>query len=292
MSVSRSCRLWCGVSTGPAPGAGRGAAAKRCRGVRGAGPLRRGEFERGIPLSCCRPGKALFIPYNSVLYKKGRPHRPVMNTGGRPGANRLNPGRFAFCIRSSYTVGAPPAISRRNGPRVIKSARAGNAVDVPPATLCALIAHGVHSVRRAYNRRRPVQIQAPIRRPAQNRDWNWAHGRYQCRRQPGVCTVGRKRVSLSQLCGGRVRAGSVRLPATFFDDGACGVAAVCRRPVKDPPRQFGERAFTGFPWMPAANSSLRHLHRSRSKRVRRVALHLFLSIPRWSVEQAIIARSF
>ena len=107
--------------------------------MRGAGPLRRGEFERGIPLSCCRPGKALFIPYNSVLYKKGRPHRPVTNTGGRPGANRLNPGRFAFCIRSSYTVGAPPAISRRNGPRVIKSARAGNAVDVRRRR-CALLA--------------------------------------------------------------------------------------------------------------------------------------------------------
>ena len=137
MSVSWSCYLWRGVSTGPAPGAGRGAAAKRCRGVWGAGPLRRGEFERGIPLSCCRPGKALFIPYNSVLYKKGRPHRPVMNTGGRPGANRPGFSRFAFCIRSSYTVGAPAAISRRNAPRVIKSARAGNAVDVRPATLCA-----------------------------------------------------------------------------------------------------------------------------------------------------------
>ena len=104
--------------------------------MRGAGPLRGGEFERGIPLSCCRPGKALFSPYNSVLYKKGRPHRPVMNTGGRPGANRPGFSRFAFCIRSSYTVGAPPAISRRNGPRVIKSARAGNAVDVPPVPLC------------------------------------------------------------------------------------------------------------------------------------------------------------
>ena len=29
-----------------------------------------------------------------------------------------------------------------------------------------------------------------------------------------------------------------------------GVAAVCRRPVKVPPRPFGERAFTGLPWMP------------------------------------------
>ena len=130
ISASWSCCFWRGVSTGPAPGAGRGAAAKRCRGVWGAGPLRRGEFERGIPLSCCRPGKALFIPYNSVLYKKGRPHRPVTNTGGRPGANRPGFSRFAFCIRSSYTVGAPAAISRRNAPRVIKSARAGNAVDV------------------------------------------------------------------------------------------------------------------------------------------------------------------
>ena len=64
-----------------------------------------------------------------------------------------------------------------------------------------------------------------------------------------LCTAGRKRVSLSQLCGGRVRAGSVRMPAAFSYGGACGVAAVCRRPVKDPPRQFGERAFTGLLWM-------------------------------------------
>ena len=98
--------------------------------MRGACPLRWGEFERGIPLSCCRPGKALFIPYNSVLYKKERPHRPGTNPGGRSGANRPGFSRFAFCIRSSYTVGAPAAISRRNAPRVIKSARAGNAVDV------------------------------------------------------------------------------------------------------------------------------------------------------------------
>lgn len=130
MSAGWFCGCRCGVSTGPAPGAGRGAAAKRCRGVGGAGPLQWGEFERGIPLSCCRPGEALFIPYNSVLYKKERPHRPGTNPGGRSGANRLNPGRFAFCIRSSYTVGAPAATSRRNAPRVIKSARAGNAVAV------------------------------------------------------------------------------------------------------------------------------------------------------------------
>ena len=65
----------------------------------------------------------------------------------------------------------------------------------------------------------------------------------------GVCTAGRKCVSLSQLCGGRTRAGSVRLPAALPNGGACGVAAVCRRPVKGPPRQFGERAFTGFPWV-------------------------------------------
>ena len=67
----------------------------------------------------------------------------------------------------------------------------------------------------------------------------------------GVCTAGHKRVSLSQLCGGRDPAGSVRMTAALPDGGARGVAAVCRRPVKDPPRQFGERAFTGFPWMPA-----------------------------------------
>ncbi len=202
--------------------------------MRGACPLRGGEFERGVPLSCCRPGRALFIPYNSVLYKKGRPHRPVTNTGGRPGANRPGFSRFAFCIRSSYTVGAPAAISRRNAPRVIKSARAGNAVDVRPATLCALIAPGVRSVGWAYNRHRPGQTQAPVRRSAQDRDWNWVHGR----RQPGVCT-----------------AGSVRMPAAFSDGGAWGVAAVCRRPVKDPPRQFGERAFTGLSWAPAFKSA-------------------------------------
>ena len=56
---------------------------------------------------------------------------------------------------------------------------------------------------------------------------------------------------LSQLCGGRAPAGSVCLPATLSDGGASGVAAVCRRPVKDPPRKFGERAFTGFPWASA-----------------------------------------
>ena len=62
-----------------------------------------------------------------------------------------------------------------------------------------------------------------------------------------VSTVGHKCVGFSQLGGGRGPAGSVCLPATLSVGGACGVAAVCRRPVKDPPRQFGERAFTGFP---------------------------------------------
>ena len=71
----------------------------------------------------------------------------------------------------------------------------------------------------------------------------------------------------SGVCAG----GSVRLPATLPHGGACGVAAVCRRPGKDPPRQFGERAFPGFPWMPAASLPLRHLYRSRSKTARRVA---------------------
>jgi len=66
----------------------------------------------------------------------------------------------------------------------------------------------------------------------------------------GVCIADRKRVSLPRLGGGRARAGSVRMPAAFSDGGTWGVAAVCRRPVKDPPRQFGERAFTGFPWVP------------------------------------------
>ena len=45
----------------------------------------------------------------------------------------------------------------------------------------------------------------------------------------------------------------MRLPAAFSDGGAWGVAAVCRRPVKDPPRQFGERAFPGFPCVLAAS---------------------------------------
>jgi len=108
-----------------------------------------------------------------------------MNTGGRPGANRPGFSRFAFCIRSSYTVGAPAAISRRNAPRVIKSARAGNAVDVPPVPQCALVAPGVRSVGWTNDRHRPGQTQAPVRKPAQNRDSNWAHGRHQCQRHPG-----------------------------------------------------------------------------------------------------------
>ena len=65
----------------------------------------------------------------------------------------------------------------------------------------------------------------------------------------GVRNAGRRRVSFSQLCGGRAPAGSVRMPAALPDGGAWGVAAVCRRPGKDPPRQFGERAFPGFPWV-------------------------------------------
>ena len=36
------------------------------------------------------------------------------------------------------------------------------------------------------------------------------------------------------------------MPAALTDGGEFGVAAVCRRPVKDPPRQLGERAFTGL----------------------------------------------
>ena len=67
----------------------------------------------------------------------------------------------------------------------------------------------------------------------------------------GVCTADHKRVSFSQLCGGQAPVGSVCLPAALPDCGARGVAAVCRRPAKDPPRQFGERAFTGLLWMPA-----------------------------------------
>ena len=55
----------------------------------------------------------------------------------------------------------------------------------------------------------------------------------------GVYTVGRKRLTFSRLCGGRAPAGSVRMSAALPDGGACGVAAVCRRPGKDPPRQFG-----------------------------------------------------
>jgi len=171
MFASWPCCFWRGVSTGPAPGAGRGAAAKRCRGVWGAGPLRRGEFERGIPLSCCRPGRALFIPYNSVLYKKGRPHRPVTNTGGRPGANRPGFSRFVFCIRSSYTVGAPAAISRRNAPRVIKSARAGNAVDVGTGGRLRPAVRPGRSWRplSPFLEVPPAQAHAPLRTHAQDR---------------------------------------------------------------------------------------------------------------------------
>jgi len=73
----------------------------------------------------------------------------------------------------------------------------------------------------------------------------------------GVCTAGRKRVRFLQLCGGRDPVGSVRMPAALPGGGTCGVAAVCRRPEKGPPRQFGERAFSGFPEAPAASSSLR-----------------------------------
>ena len=36
-------------------------------GCGGLAPCEWGEFERGIPLSCCRPGEALFIPYNRKL---------------------------------------------------------------------------------------------------------------------------------------------------------------------------------------------------------------------------------
>ena len=72
-----------------------------------------------------------------------------------------------------------------------------------------------------------------------------------------VCTAGRQRVRFLQLCGGRDPVGSVRMPAALPSGGACGVAAVCRRPEKGPPRQFGERAFSGFPEAPAASSSLR-----------------------------------
>ena len=99
-----------------------------------------------------------------------------------------------------------------------------------PAPQCALVAPGVRSVGWTNNRHRPGQTQAPVRKSAQIRDWNWAHGR----RQPRVCT-----------------AGSIRMLAALPHGGARGVAAVCRRPGKDPPRQFGERAFPGFPWMPA-----------------------------------------
>ena len=198
----------------------------------GACPLRRGEFERGIPLSCCRPGRALFIPYNSVLYKKGRPHRPVTNTGGRPGANRPVFSRFAFCIRSSYTVGAPAAISRRNAPRVIKSARAGNAVDVGTGG----------RLRPAV---RPGRFWRPFRslkmRPA-SADPGAGPNTYT---KPGL-NMGTWPASMPAPSG-VCTAGSVRLPAALPDGGAWGVAAVCRRPGKDPPRQFGERAFPGFP---------------------------------------------
>ena len=66
----------------------------------------------------------------------------------------------------------------------------------------------------------------------------------------GVCTAGRKRVSLSQLRGGRSPAGSVRMPAALPSGGACGVAAVCRRPVKDLSPNCRGGSFTGLPWVP------------------------------------------
>jgi len=45
----------------------------------------------------------------------------------------------------------------------------------------------------------PAQAQTPIREPAQNRDWNWAHGRYQCRRHPG-CALLAASVSVFRSC--------------------------------------------------------------------------------------------
>ena len=98
---------------------------------------------------------------------------------------------------------------------------------------------------------RLAQAWAPIQTRRQNRDLNWAHGWHRCRRHSGCALQAVSADGLSRLCGGRAPAGSVCLPATLSDGGASGVAAVCRRPVKDPPRQFGERAFTGFPWAPA-----------------------------------------
>ena len=95
---------------------------------------------------------------------------------------------------------------------------------------------------------RPSAADANQRRPRRR-----SRHLHKTRTEPGHMAgppAGRKRVSLSQLCGGRAPAGSVRMPAALPGGGACGVAAVCRRPVKDPPRQFGERAFTGFPWAP------------------------------------------
>ena len=113
--------------------------------------------------------------------------------------------RSAFCIKSNYTVGAPAATSRRIGPRVIKSARAGNAVAVAPATLCRIHGRSASPAECCHWRRGPsaarcapwsvvgcalflaaagdcrgrwpAQAQALLRTREQNRDWTWARAR-------------------------------------------------------------------------------------------------------------------
>ena len=67
---------------------------------------------------------------------------------------------------------------------------------------------------------------------------------------PDTCTEPGLNLGTWPAPSGVRAAGSVRLVAALPDGGACGVAAVCRRPEKGPPRQFGERAFSGLPWMP------------------------------------------
>ena len=88
----------CGVSERvQRPGAGRGAASKRCREFEGwpSG----GSLKGGYPLHVAKPGKALFIPYNSGLCKEGR--RFTAPWCIRP---RSRPG--ALCIKANYTARA------------------------------------------------------------------------------------------------------------------------------------------------------------------------------------------
>ena len=152
--------------------------------------------------------------------------------------------------------------------------------------LCALVGLRVRSVSGSRGR-----WSAQVRAHGQNRDRTWAHGRPQCQYHWGVhCRLH----TLSVLCSCAVVA---LLPALY----ACRQIArevvkwCCGGlppPGKGPsPAVWGEGLYRTSPGAPAASSSLRHLYWSRAKTIRRVALHLVLSIPRRSVETAISARS-